>query len=68
VAGLRGAVVSSSAMAATRVPDSLPDPSRPAGTATAAMPFDHVVCVMMENHSFDNLLGALPFRGGTCRR
>ena len=23
------------------------------------MPFDHVIVVMMENHSFDNLLGAL---------
>ncbi len=61
--GLRSAVMSASAMAATRVPDSLPDPSRPAGTATEAMPFDHVVCVMMENHSFDNLLGALPRLG-----
>jgi phospholipase C len=27
------------------------------------MPFDHIVCVMMENHSFDNLLGALSLRG-----
>ncbi len=27
------------------------------------MPFDHIVCVMMENHSFDNLLGALPRLG-----
>ena len=27
------------------------------------MPFDHLVCVMMENHSFDNLLGALPRLG-----
>jgi phospholipase C len=61
--GIRSAVMSASAMAATRVPGSLPDPSRPAGTATAAMPFDHVVCVMMENHSFDNLLGALPRLG-----
>ncbi|MGH2891195.1 MAG: alkaline phosphatase family protein [Solirubrobacteraceae bacterium] len=24
------------------------------------MPFDHLIVVMMENHSFDNLLGALP--------
>jgi phospholipase C len=63
VAGLRGAVMSPAAMGATRVPDSLPDPTRPAGTATAAMPFDHIVCVMMENHSFDNLLGALPLLG-----
>ena len=27
------------------------------------MPFDHVVVVMMENHSFDNLLGALARSG-----
>jgi phospholipase C len=27
------------------------------------MPFDHVVVVMMENHSFDNVLGALPQSG-----
>jgi phospholipase C len=60
MSGLGNAIMSASAAAATtRVPGSLPDPTRPAGTATAAMPFDHVVCVMMENHSFDNLLGAL---------
>ena len=44
----------------SRQPDSLPDPSKPAGTVNDAMPFDHVVVVMMENHSFDNLLGELP--------
>jgi phospholipase C len=27
------------------------------------MPFDHIVVVMMENHSFDNLLGALGHSG-----
>ncbi len=42
-----------------RQPDSLPNPALPAGTVDAAMPFDHIVVVMMENHSFDNLLGAL---------
>jgi len=63
VPGLGNAVMSASAVAALRGPDSLPDPSRPAGTATGAMPFDHLVCVMMENHSFDNLLGALPRLG-----
>jgi len=63
--GMRSAIASASASATARarVPDSLPDPTRPAGTSTAAMPFDHVVCVMMENHSFDNLLGALPRLG-----
>jgi phospholipase C len=29
------------------------------------MPFDHLVVVMMENHSFDNLLGELPRSGRT---
>jgi len=53
----------SAAAATTRVPESLPDPTRPAGTATAALPFDHIVVVMMENHSFDNLLGALSRSG-----
>lgn len=49
--------------AALRQPDSLPDPTRPAGTPTEALPFDHIVVVMMENHSFDNLLGALSRSG-----
>jgi phospholipase C len=39
---------------------SLPFSDRPIGTPNEEMPFDHVVVVMMENHSFDNLLGALP--------
>jgi phospholipase C len=47
------------AAGAARAPGTLPDPHRPAGTADAALPFDHVVVVMMENHSFDNILGAL---------
>jgi phospholipase C len=38
---------------------SLPNPGVPAGTPNGAMPFDHLIVVMMENHSFDNLLGAL---------
>jgi phospholipase C len=41
-----------------RQPDSLPYPSLPAGTDT--MPeLAHVVVLVMENHSFDNLLGML---------
>ena len=48
------------AKATTRAPGSLPFPHEAAGTVNAAMPFDHIVVVMMENHSFDNLLGALP--------
>jgi phospholipase C len=51
------------AQAAVRRPDSLPDPRRPAGTPTAALPFDHIVVVMQENHSFDNYFGMLPRRG-----
>jgi phospholipase C len=36
-----------------------PFPDLPVGTVNQQMPFDHIVVVMMENHSFDNLLGAL---------
>jgi phospholipase C len=46
--------------AATREAGSRPFPGKPVGTVNTDMPFDHVVVVMMENHSFDNLLGALP--------
>jgi phospholipase C len=49
--------------AGMRAPDSLPDPSRPAGTPDPKLPFDHVVVVMQENHSFDNYFGMLPRRG-----
>jgi phospholipase C len=48
---------------ALKKPDSLPDPTRPAGTPTDALPFDHLIVIMMENHSFDNLLGALAHSG-----
>jgi phospholipase C len=46
-----------------RRPDSLPDPTRPAGEPTADLPFDHIVALMMENHSFDCYFGMLPRRG-----
>ncbi len=53
-----------SALAAgRRAPDSLPNPKVPAGTVNEALPFEHIVVVMMENHSFDNLLGALALSG-----
>jgi phospholipase C len=55
--------VATAGAATLRAPDSLPDPSRPAGSPTEALPFDHIVVVMMENHSFDNLLGALSRSG-----
>jgi phospholipase C len=46
-----------------RVPDTLPLPGLPMGAPHPEMPFDHVVVVMQENHSFDNYLGMLPRRG-----
>jgi phospholipase C len=46
-----------------RAPDSLPHPKLPAGTVDETLPFDHIVVVMMENHSFDNLLGDLAHSG-----
>jgi phospholipase C len=49
--------------AALRRPDSLPDPARPAGEPTNALPFDHIVFVMQENHSFDSYLGMLARHG-----
>ncbi len=67
VAGMSGAGalwrLTNASAARLRGPDSLPDPTRPAGTVTTALPFDHIVVVMMENHSFDNLLGALSRSG-----
>ncbi len=45
--------------APTRQAASLPFPDRQPGTEDDTMPFKHLVVVMMENHSFDNLLGAL---------
>jgi phospholipase C len=46
-----------------RGPGALPYPSLPVGQATGAFPFDHLVLVMQENHSFDNYLGMLPISG-----
>src|ERR1700730_11893824 len=43
----------------TRRVGSLPFPDRPPGTVNQDMPFDHIIVVMMENHSFDNLFGDL---------
>jgi phospholipase C len=42
-----------------RRPDSLPFPHLPAGTPSMSK-IEHVVVVVMENHSFDNLLGMVP--------
>ena len=46
-----------------RHPDARPDPTRPAGEPSASLPFDHLVIVMQENHSFDSYLGMLARRG-----
>ena len=46
-------------VAGLRRPDSLPFPHLPAGTATMAE-IEHIVVLIMENHSFDNLLGMVP--------
>jgi len=54
---------SGSASTGVRGPNSLPDSTRPAGQANANLPFDYVVVLMMENHSFDNYFGMLPVRG-----
>jgi phospholipase C len=43
----------------TRRAGSLPRPDQRAGTPDETMPFDHIVVLMMENRSLDNLLGAL---------
>ena len=43
-----------------RRPDSLPFPHLPAGTPSMDK-IRHVVVLMMENHSFDNLLGRIPY-------
>ncbi len=43
-----------------RRPDSLPFPHLPAGHPSLPE-IEHVVVLMMENHSFDNLLGMVPY-------
>lgn len=50
-----------------RTPGSLPFPSRPAGVpqpdlAPELANIDHIIIVMMENHSFDNYFGMLPYQ------
>ena len=48
-------------LAGIRRPDSLPFPGHRAGTESMPQ-IKHVVVLMMENHSFDNLLGMVPHR------
>jgi phospholipase C len=54
---------SAGAASVLRHPGSRPHPRLPAGTVNHRLPFDHIVVVMMENHSFDNYLGALSRHG-----
>jgi phospholipase C len=51
----------------SRQPGSLPFPTKPPGTVDPEMPFDHLVVVMMENHSLDNLLGAMSLSNANVR-
>ena len=44
-----------------RQPDSLPFPHLPAGTPSMPQ-IRNIVVLMMENHSFDNLLGMVPYQ------
>ena len=61
---LSGLLTDNAAFASSlRGPDSRPAPARPIGAVNDALPFDHIVVVMMENHSFDNYLGALSRHG-----
>ena len=63
-AGLAGAAVAGTGAwrfrpgSGIRQPGSLPYPGRPAGTDTIPQ-IEHIVVVMMENHSYDNRLGLL---------
>ena len=44
-------------------PGELPDLLREPGEPSDALPFDHLVILMMENHSFDCYFGMLPRQG-----
>jgi phospholipase C len=50
-----------------RTPDSLPFPGRVPG-AESLPQVEHVVILMLENHSFDNILGMLPWQVPQRRR
>jgi phospholipase C len=53
-----GSPAGAAGQAHRRAPGSLPYPRRPVGTDTIPQ-IDHIVVVMMENHSYDNHLGML---------
>jgi phospholipase C len=52
---------------ALRAPGSLPRPFDPVGTPGAPREIDTVVVLMLENHSFDDILGLLPYRSRSRR-
>ena len=54
---------SGSSSTITGIPGSLPDPSKAPGTNLIPQ-IDHIVIVMLENHSYDNILGMLPRGNG----
>jgi phospholipase C len=56
--GLVDAAAAATRPRALRRPGSLPHPHLPAGTDTLPQ-IEHVIVLMMENHSFDNYLGVL---------
>jgi phospholipase C len=56
--GLSSASALAGTAAALRQPGSLPYPALPLGTDTIPQ-IEHIVVVMMENHSYDNRLGTL---------
>jgi phospholipase C len=65
--GLAGVTRALAATQSLRQPGSLPFPSRTAGEpqpdlAPELANIDHIIMVMMENHSFDNYFGMLPYR------
>jgi phospholipase C len=56
--GKAGRLLSQARLAAVRMPDTLPHPALPAGTDTLPQ-IEHILVLMMENHSYDNYLGML---------
>jgi phospholipase C len=51
--------VTNEALDCSRAPGSLPDPNLPPGQVNSAVPIDHIIVLMQENHSFDNYFGRL---------
>ena len=55
-----GSALSALGRTALRAPDSLPNPNAPPGTPDPTLAsIEHIVVLMLENHSYDNLFGVL---------